>query len=104
MILNRQRLPGKGHHMRFIRGCTFAMALALLIPAWICAYAQGDADRPVAGGGISAPGWVWKIDASAERAGQTVNSARLAAEGKALHVTTGPAVTYWNPANKANGN
>ena len=70
----------------------------------ICSYAQGDADRPVAGGGISVPGWVGKIDASAERAGQTVNNAKLAAEGKALHVTTGPAVTYWNPANKANGN
>src|SRR5580658_6948874 len=104
MILNCQRLPAKGHPMRLTRGSTFAMALALLIPSCICSYAQGDADRPVAGGGISVPGWVGKIDADAERAGQTVNSAKLAAEGKALHVTTGPAVTYWNPANKANGN
>src|SRR5919199_12750 len=28
----------------------------------------------------------------------------VAAEGKDLHVTTGPAVVYWNPANKATGN
>jgi hypothetical protein len=80
------------------------MAFALLISSFICCYAQGDADRPVAGGGISVPGWMGKIDASAERAGQTVNNAKLAPEGKALHVTTGPAVTYWNPANKATGN
>jgi len=28
----------------------------------------------------------------------------LVKDGDALHVTTGPAVTYWNPANKAKGN
>ena len=89
--------------MRLNRASTFTMALALLIPSFIYAHAQGDADRPVAGGGISVPGWEGKIDASAERAGQTVNNAKLAPEGKALHVTTGPAVTYWNPANKATG-
>jgi hypothetical protein len=90
--------------MRVIRGSTFAMAFAILVPSLLCAYGQGDADRPVAGGGISVPGWVGKIDASAERGGQTVNNAKLASEGKALHVTTGPAVTYWNPANQATGN
>jgi len=90
--------------MRLFRGSTVAMALALLIPALVYAHAQGDADRPVAGGGITAPGWMGKIDAASERAGQTVNNAKLAPEGKALHVTTGPAVTYWNPANKASGN
>lgn len=89
--------------MRLTRGSTFAMAVALLIPSFICAHAQGDADRPVAGGGISAPGWVGKVDASSERQGQTVNNAKLAPEGKGLHVTTGPAITYWNPANKATG-
>jgi hypothetical protein len=95
--------------MHHTRGSAFAMVFALLVPSLIFAYAQGayaqgDADRPVAGGGISVPGWVGKIDASAERAGQTVNNAKLAPEAKALHVTTGPAVAYWNPANKAAGN
>jgi hypothetical protein len=90
--------------MRLTRGSTLAMALALLIPSFLCAHAQGDADRPVAGGGISVPGWKGKIDASAERQGQTVNNAKLAPEPKGgLHVTTGPAITYWNPANKATG-
>ena len=89
--------------MRLTRGSTFAMALALFIPSYIISYAQGDADRPVAGGGISVPGWVGAIDAGAEKAGQTVNNTKLAPEGNALHVTTGPAATYWNPANRATG-
>ncbi len=38
-----------------------------------------------------------------EKAGQVLNNAKLAPEGKGLQVTTGPAVTYWNPANKAAG-
>jgi hypothetical protein len=33
-----------------------------------------------------------------------VNNAKLAPEGNGLRVTTGPATTYWNPANRATGN
>jgi hypothetical protein len=62
-----------------------------------------EASRGVAGGGISVPGWTGKIDAKEEATGMTLNSAKLAKEGNALHVTTGPAVTYWNPENKASG-
>jgi len=62
-----------------------------------------EASRGVAGGGISVTGWTGKIDAKEETAGMTLNSAKLAKEGDALHVVTGPAVTYWNPANKATG-
>ena len=80
-----------------------AMTFALLIASFTCAFAQ-DANRLVAAGGISVPGWVGKVDASAERDGQTVKDAKLAPEGAALHVITGPAVTYWNPANQATGN
>ena len=63
-----------------------------------------DAAKAVAGGGISVAGWMGKIDANEEAAGQTLNGSKLAKEGDALHVTTGPAVAYWNPANKASGN
>jgi len=63
-----------------------------------------EKSRVVAGGGISVPGWTGKIDASEEKAGQALNNAKLAKEGDTLLVTTGPAVTYWNPANKASGN
>ncbi|HKG81464.1 MAG TPA: hypothetical protein VKA78_18635, partial [Pyrinomonadaceae bacterium] len=51
----------------------------------------------------SVTGWTGKIDAKEETAGMTLNSAKLAKEGDALHVVTGPAVTYWNPKNKATG-
>jgi len=63
-----------------------------------------DASRSVAAGGISVPGWAGKIDAGAEKAGQTIKDAKLTQEGTTLKVTTGPAVTYWNPANTASGN
>jgi hypothetical protein len=83
------------------------LAPALLAPAMLhaqAAPAAGETSRTVAGGGISASGWTGKIDANEEKAGQSLNSAKLAQEGAALHVTTGPAVTYWNPANKVSGN
>jgi hypothetical protein len=77
------------------------MALAVLtVPA---AAQNPDASRAVAGGGISVQGWTGKIDPQEERAGRTLNDAKLAKDGNALRVTTGPAVIYWNPANKATG-
>ncbi len=90
--------------MRVVHGCAFAVALAMLVPPVVGAQGQTESARSVAGGGISAPGWTGKIDANEEKAGQTLKDAKLAQEGKVLHVTTGPAVTYWNPANKASGN
>jgi hypothetical protein len=62
-----------------------------------------ESSRSVAGGGISVPGWQGKIDAKEEAGGMTINSAKFAKEGDAIHVVTGPAVTYWNPSNKASG-
>jgi hypothetical protein len=59
--------------------------------------------RTVAGGGITVPGWMGTVDASEARRGMKVDQAKLSKEGAALHVTTGPAITYWNPANKASG-
>ena len=41
--------------------------------------------------------------AEASRGGK-LEGTKLAKEGNNLHVTTGPAVAYWNPANKASGN
>lgn len=62
-----------------------------------------EAGRSIAGGGISVPGWEGKIDAGAEKQGQTIKDAKLAPEDKGMQVTTGPAVTYWNPKNVATG-
>jgi hypothetical protein len=88
--------------MRFTHGSVLAAAFVMLVSPAIGA--RQDAARAVAGGGVSVPGWTGKVDANEEKAGQTLNNAKLAKEGNALHVTTGPAVAYWNPANKATGN
>ena len=88
--------------MRFIYSSILAVAIVMLIPAM--GRAQDETSRSVAGGGISAPGWTGKIDANEERSGQKLSNAKLSQEGAALHVVTGPAVSYWNPANKATGN
>jgi hypothetical protein len=89
--------------MRLSHASMLAVAFALLVPAFGGAQAPADASRSVANGGISVAGWTGKIDANAEKAGQTLKDAKLSEEGNVLHVTTGPAVTYWNPADKAEG-
>jgi hypothetical protein len=84
------------------RAIQFA-AVVLVLTGLVSAQESPDANRKVAGGGISAAGWQGKIDANAEKAGQTVNDAKLAMEGNLLKVTTGPAIMYWNPKNVAKG-
>lgn len=88
--------------MRLVHGSALAVALAMLVPPAIGAEGQETA-RKVEGGGISVPGWTGKIDANEEKAGQVLENAKLSGDAKSLSVTTGPAVTYWNPANKASG-
>ena len=90
--------------MRVVTALALALFALLSVPA--VNFSQGgqmEASRGVEGGGISVPGWTGKIDAKEADAGMTLNSAKLAKDGSALHVTTGPAVTYWNPKNKASG-
>src|SRR5438874_206369 len=108
----------RGHDMRLNLRSLFAITSALLIASLIFAcgqglYAQGrgaqpaqenaDSNRLVAGGGISVPGWTGQVDDNAAAAGQMVKDAKLVPDGKGMRVTTGPAITYWNPANKATG-
>jgi hypothetical protein len=77
-----------------------AASLALVAPG----ISRGqEAARSVAGGGILVSGWSGKVDAREEKAGQSVANAKFVAEGNGFRVTTGPAVTYWNPANRAAG-
>ena len=33
----------------------------------------------------------------------SINNAELAQDGDGLHITTGPAITYWRPDDKASG-
>jgi hypothetical protein len=88
--------------MRRIHGSALALTAITLALAADSAMAQ-DASRSVSGGGISVAGWQGKIDAREAQQGMTLENAKLAKEGEVLHVTTGPAVTYWNPANTASG-
>ena len=88
--------------MRRVFGSSLAVAAVILIPS-ASLFAQGETSKGVAGGGITAAGWTGQVDANEAKNGMTVNSAKLAKEGDGLHVTTGPAIAYWNPANKASG-
>lgn len=63
-----------------------------------------DQSRKIENGGISAPGWKGEVDASEASRGLTVSDAKLSEESGVLHVTTGPAVTYWKPNDAATGN
>jgi hypothetical protein len=82
----------------------FLVLLALVfIPAVFSRCGQDESSRAVAGGGVTVPGWTGKVDAREASQGMTLNSAKFAKEGDAIHIVTGPAITYWNPANKAAG-
>ncbi len=83
----------------------FMVAVAALVTSFMVstADAQSDTSRTVSAGGISVPGWTGQVDPQEARAGRTVADSKLTKEGDVLHVTTGPAVVYWNPANTAAG-
>ncbi len=88
--------------MRRVFESALAVAAVMLVPV-TRAHAQ-DASKSVANGGIMADGWQGKVDPQEEKAGKTVKDAMFMKEGAGFHATTGPATTYWNPANKASGN
>lgn len=77
--------------------------LAILLIGVINIAAQEGESVGVKGGGVLVKGWTGKVDKKEQDAGLTLNSAKFAKEGSAFHVTTGPAVTYWNPSNTAKG-
>ena len=52
-----------------------------------------EGSRAVTDGGIKIPGWNGRVDAAEEKAGMTLDDARLVEEGQALHATTGPATS-----------
>jgi hypothetical protein len=82
--------------VRILVGVAAAACLAAPVAA------QDDADRKVAGGGITVKGWTGKEDAG-NRQGLTIKDAKFAPEGNGFRVITGPAALYWNPANTATG-
>jgi hypothetical protein len=98
-----QRMRESVRAMRHVRVSALAMVAMLVVQGAPLARAQ-DANRAVEGGGISVPGWMGRIDPKEMAAGEKLSHAKLAKEGDALHVTTGPAVVYWSPDHTASGN
>jgi hypothetical protein len=82
---------------------TLALLALVFANAVFSQEGQNETSRAVAGGGVTVKGWTGKVDAKEATAGMTLDNAKFAKEGDAFHVVTGPAVTYWNPANKASG-
>jgi hypothetical protein len=101
--------------MKLVSGSVVAAALA--VSASLALQAQSaapqmqpqapqDVAEPITNGGIFAPGWQGKIDPGQIASAGTpskLEDAKLSLQGSTLMVQTGPAVTYWNPANKASG-
>ena len=81
----------------------FVIFALILIPTVLSQNPQDETSRPVAGGGVTVPGWTGEVDAREASQGMTLNNAKFAKEANAFHIVTGPAITYWNPANKAAG-
>ena len=63
-----------------------------------------EGSRAVTDGGVKITGWNGRVDPAEAGSGMTLNDARLRAEGRNLHVTTGPAVSYWRADALATGN
>ena len=82
----------------------FASVSLLSLAVVATAATAQDMSTKVTDGGIKIAGWMARVDASRENASLTEKDAKLEAMGSGMHVTTGPAITYYNPANMASGN
>lgn len=89
--------------MKRAYGLMFVMA-GILFVSMLAAAQEMEETRTITGGGIAVDDWQGKVDAREASNGMTLNDAKFFQEGATLHVITGPAVTYWNPANTASGN
>lgn len=89
--------------MRPLGSTLVLISLSTLLVTGMAAAQGQETSRTVSGGGISAPGWKGVLDPNEEKQGMKVADAKLTKEGNTLHVTTGPAITYWNPSNMATG-
>jgi hypothetical protein len=87
--------------MRLAKAFSLGILAAFTISALPAAQGQ-DADRKVAGGGVTVKGWQGKAD-TGNKQGLTVNDSKFAPEGSGYRLTTGPAGIFWNPANTMKG-
>ena len=88
--------------MRVFCRTAFVIGVAVLAPVLAMA-GQQDADRAVAGGGITAPGWKGEVDAPSASQGRSIKDSKFEQKGDTYHLAIGPAAVYWNPSNTASG-
>ena len=89
--------------MRTARRPSVPLAALILLATSASIACSQETSHAVAGGGVSVPAWKGVVDAREASRGATIENAKFVAEGNGFHVTTGPASTYWNPANVATG-
>lgn len=77
------------------------LALALVFSP-VDARAQ-DQSIAITDGGISVDGWMGMIDAGETENGLVLENASFAMDGDAIHIKTGPAVTYWKQDGNLSG-
>jgi hypothetical protein len=76
------------------RTCLSAVVMIALIFSVSPAKGQSEENRTVEDGGVFVPGWMASSDSK---------EAKLSIKDDVLYVTTGPAMTYWNPENTVSG-
>jgi hypothetical protein len=81
---------------------SLAAVAALMVASVACAQ-QVEQSSKVSGGGVHVAGWTGRIDANEMANNMKLEDAKLVTMGSGMHVTTGPSVAYWNPANTASG-
>lgn len=86
-----------------MRSPLLSLALVSLAASAACAQ-KNDPDKVVPNGGVSAPGWMGRIDPQAVKQGKSINDDKFITMGPGFHVTAGPAAIYWNAANSVAGN
>ena len=75
-----------------------SVALVMLTAATLSAQ-KSDPDKLVADGGVKVPGWTGRLDPRPASQGRKITEAKFYSMGSGIHVTSGPAAIYWNPAN-----
>jgi hypothetical protein len=82
-----------------MRRILFALALTAMAAPLAAQGHNHDPDHAAAGGGALPAGWHARTD----RAEAQLSDVHFMAMGGGYHVTTGPAVLLWNPANSPTG-
>ena len=85
--------------MRLVKAFAVGALAAVLIYAFPAAQ---EAERKIAGGGVTVKGWKGRVD-SGNRQGLTINDSKLSPEGGGMRLMTGAAGLYWSDANSGKG-